>query len=81
MKIAIVGAAGRMGRKLCELAADASMEVVSRVDAADGFDREWAGDVEGVVDLPQPEGPTRTRNSPSRTSSVKSSTAGRSTPS
>jgi len=51
MKIAIVGAAGRMGRKLCELAADASMEVVSRVDAADGFDREWAGDVEGVVDF------------------------------
>ena len=51
MKIAIVGAAGRMGRKLCELAADASLEVASRVDAADGFDREWGGDVEGVVDF------------------------------
>ena len=51
MKIAIVGAAGRMGRKLCELAADASLDVVSRVDAVDGFDREWCGDVEGVVDF------------------------------
>ena len=51
MKIAIVGAAGRMGRKLCELAADASLEVASRVDAVDGFDREWCGDVEGVVDF------------------------------
>lgn len=51
MKIAIVGAAGRMGRKLCELAADASLDVVSRVDAVDGFDREWCGNVEGVVDF------------------------------
>ena len=51
MKIAILGAAGRMGRKLCELAGDAGMEVVSRVDVADGFDREWSPDAEGVIDF------------------------------
>ena len=39
MKIAIVGAAGRMGRKLCELAAGTDMEVVSKVDAAEGYDK------------------------------------------
>ena len=51
MRIAILGAAGRMGRKLCELAGDAGMEVVSRVDVADGFDREWSPDAEGVIDF------------------------------
>ena len=51
MKIAILGAAGRMGRKLCELAEGAGMEVVSRVDVADGFDREWSPDAEGVIDF------------------------------
>ena len=51
MKIAIVGAAGRMGRKLCELAAGTDLAVVSRVDIADGFDRAWPAGVEGVVDF------------------------------
>ena len=51
MKIAILGAAGRMGRKLCELAPGAGLEVVSRVDIADGFDREWSADAEGVIDF------------------------------
>ena len=51
MKIAIVGAAGRMGRKLCELAQGTELEVVSRVDVADGFDKEWASGVEGVIDF------------------------------
>jgi len=51
MKIAILGAAGRMGRKLCELAAGTELEVVSRVDVADGYDREWSADVEGVIDF------------------------------
>ena len=51
MKIAIVGAAGRMGKMLCRLAEGTSLEVVSEVDVAEGYDREWRGDVEGVVDF------------------------------
>ena len=51
MKIAIVGAAGRMGRKLCELAAGTDMEVVSKVDAAEGYDKTWGEGVEGVIDF------------------------------
>ena len=51
MKIAIVGAAGRMGRKLCELAEGAGLEVVSKVDVAEGYAREWAAGVEGVIDF------------------------------
>ena len=51
MKIAILGAAGRMGRMLCSLAEGAGCEVVSKVDVAEGFDREWSADVEGVVDF------------------------------
>ena len=51
MKIAIVGAAGRMGRKLCELANGTELEVVSKVDVADGFDKEWTKGVEGVIDF------------------------------
>ena len=51
MKIAIVGAAGRMGRKLCELAEGTELEVVSRVDVAEGFDKEWSKGVEGVIDF------------------------------
>ncbi len=51
MKIAIVGAAGRMGKKLCELAGSVGLEVVSRVDVAEGFDSTWSGDVEGVIDF------------------------------
>lgn len=51
MKIAIVGAAGRMGKKLIELAASEGLEVVSKVDVADGYDREWSKDVEGVIDF------------------------------
>ena len=51
MKIAIVGAAGRMGRKLCELAEGTELEVVSEIDVAEGFDRQWSKDVEGVIDF------------------------------
>lgn len=51
MKIAILGAAGRMGRKLCELAPQVGLEVVSKVDIADGYDKEWAPGVEGVIDF------------------------------
>ena len=51
MKIAIVGAAGRMGKMLCKLAEGTDLEVVSRVDVAEGYDREWRDDVEGVIDF------------------------------
>lgn len=51
MKIAIVGAAGRMGQKLCALAEGTELEVVSKVDVAAGFDRAWTDDVEGVIDF------------------------------
>lgn len=51
MKIAIVGAAGRMGRKLCELAPSMGLEVVSKVDVAEGFDAEWCSCTEGVIDF------------------------------
>ena len=51
MKIAIVGAAGRMGQKLCALAEGTELEVVSKVDVAEGFDKTWAADVEGVIDF------------------------------
>ena len=40
-----------MGRKLVELAAGTDLEVVAKVDVADGFDRDWPEGVEGVVDF------------------------------
>ena len=51
MKIAIVGAAGRMGKKLVELANGTELEVVSKIDIAEGYDRTWAPGTEGVVDF------------------------------
>jgi len=51
MKIAILGAAGRMGQKLCELAKGTTLEVISRVDIAEGYDKAWRDDVEGVIDF------------------------------
>lgn len=51
MKIAILGAAGRMGRKLAELAPAAGLEVIAKVDVADGFDRDWPSETEGVIDF------------------------------
>jgi 4-hydroxy-tetrahydrodipicolinate reductase len=51
MKIAILGAAGRMGRKLCELAAGTDLEVIAKVDVAEGFDRTWPAGTEGVIDF------------------------------
>lgn len=51
MKIAILGAAGRMGQMLCKLAEGTSLEVVSRVDIAQGYDQTWRDDVEGVIDF------------------------------
>ncbi|MCR5414389.1 MAG: 4-hydroxy-tetrahydrodipicolinate reductase [Kiritimatiellae bacterium] len=51
MKIAIVGAAGRMGKKLIELAAGTGLDVVSKVDVAEGYDATWGEGVEGVIDF------------------------------
>ncbi len=51
MKIAIVGAAGRMGQKLCALAKGTELEVVSKVDVVEGYDKAWSADVEGVIDF------------------------------
>lgn len=52
MKVAIVGAAGRMGQMLVKLAeADANLEVVARVDVADGYDSAWPAGTEAVVDF------------------------------
>ena len=36
---------------LCSLAEGAGCEVVSKVDVAEGYDREWLPEVEGVVDF------------------------------
>lgn len=51
MKIAIVGAAGRMGQMLVKLAKDTALEVISKIDVAEGYDKEWADEVEGVIDF------------------------------
>jgi len=52
MKVAIVGAAGRMGQMLLKLAAaDPRLEVCARVDVADGFDSTWPAGTEAVVDF------------------------------
>lgn len=51
MKIAIVGAAGRMGKKLIELAEGTALKVVSKVDVAEGYDKAWSEEVEGVIDF------------------------------
>ena len=52
MKIAIVGAAGRMGQMLVKLAeADPALEVVAKIDVAPGYDAAWPAGTEAVVDF------------------------------
>ena len=51
MKTAIVGAAGRMGKKLVELAASRGFEVVAEVDVREGYARAWGAETQGVVDF------------------------------
>ena len=52
MKVAILGAAGRMGRMLVKLAeADANLEIVAKVDVVDGYDTTWPAGTEAVVDF------------------------------
>ena len=51
MKVAIVGAAGRMGKMLCALAAEKGLEVVAKVDVADGYDATWPVGTEVVIDF------------------------------
>ncbi len=51
MKTAIVGAAGRMGKKLVELAAQRGLEVVAQVDVREGYARDWGAETQGVIDF------------------------------
>jgi len=51
MKIAILGAAGRMGQMLCRMAEGQELEVVAKVDIAEGYDRTWPAETEGVIDF------------------------------
>ena len=52
MKIAIVGAAGRMGKMLVALAdANPALEVVAKVDVAEGYDKTWTAGTEAVIDF------------------------------
>ena len=52
MKIAIVGAAGRMGKMLVALAeANSALEVVAKVDVAEGYDKIWPAGTEAVIDF------------------------------
>ena len=51
MKIAILGAAGRMGHMLVDLAAKQELEVVAKVDIAPGYDATWGADTEGIIDF------------------------------
>lgn len=52
MKVAILGAAGRMGQMLVKLAgADPALSVVAQIDVADGYDTTWPEEAEAVVDF------------------------------
>ena len=51
MNIAIVGAAGRMGKKLIELAEGTELTVVAKVDLAEGYEKTWPKETEGVIDF------------------------------
>ena len=52
MKVAILGAAGRMGQMLVKLAgADPTLSVVAQIDVADGYDTTWPEETEAVVDF------------------------------
>ena len=55
MKMAIVGAAGRMGRMLVKMVEEKSvapeLEIGWKIDIAEGFDKAWGEDCEGVVDF------------------------------
>lgn len=52
MKVAILGAAGRMGQMLVKLAgSDPALSVVAQIDVADGYDTTWPEETEAVVDF------------------------------
>ena len=52
MKVAIVGAAGRMGQMLVKLAeADPELEISAKVDVAPGFDSAWPAGTEAIIDF------------------------------
>ena len=51
MKIAILGAAGRMGKMLIQLTQGTELEVIAKVDIAEGYDKTWGDGTEGVIDF------------------------------
>ena len=51
MKLAIVGAAGRMGRMLVSLAEARGHEVTAEIDVAEGYAKSWPVGTEGVIDF------------------------------
>lgn len=51
MKVAILGAAGRMGRMLCEMASSQGCEIAAKVDVVPGFDAGFGPGAEGVIDF------------------------------
>ena len=51
MKIAIIGAAGRMGHMLVSLAKERGFDVAYKVDALEGYDKTFGDDTQAVVDF------------------------------
>lgn len=52
MKIAILGAAGRMGQMLCNLASqNPEFESVVKCDIVDGYEKTWPEDTDAVIDF------------------------------
>lgn len=52
MKIAILGAAGRMGMMLCKLADQSeTLELVAKCDVTGEYAREWPSDTDAVIDF------------------------------
>ena len=52
MKVAILGAAGRMGQMLVKLAeSDPNLDVVAKIDVVEGYDKTWPSGTEAVVDF------------------------------
>ncbi len=52
MKIAILGAAGRMGQMLVALTLkNKNLELVAKCDIADGYDKSWPADTDAIIDF------------------------------
>lgn len=51
MKVAIIGAAGRMGKMFTSLAGKLGHEVVAAIDAAEGYAKDWPAGTEAIIDF------------------------------